>query len=93
MGQWDECTAREDFRNSFGEQKVIQQLQLGGHSSVQSSFEHVNVLVMAPISRLLYLGLPTKLPVYYVDDVDLFIMNSTLVTRELWEEAACSTAC
>lgn len=31
--------------------------------------------------------------VLYVDDVDLFIMNSTLVTRELWEEAACSTAC
>ena len=29
----------------------------------------------------------------YVDDVDLFIKNSALVTEELWEEVALSTSC
>ena len=31
--------------------------------------------------------------VLYVDDVDLFVMNSELITEELWLEAARSTAC
>jgi hypothetical protein len=31
--------------------------------------------------------------VLYLDDVDLFIMNSALVTEELQEEAALSTSC
>jgi hypothetical protein len=31
--------------------------------------------------------------IFYVDDVDLFIINSALITRDLWEEAAQSTKC
>jgi hypothetical protein len=40
-----------------------------------------------PISRENY----DTAGVLYVDDVDLFMMRSSLVTRELWEEVAAST--
>ena len=42
-----------------------------------------------PISRESY----DTAGVLYVDDVNLFMMRSLLVTRELWEEVASNTEC